>query len=68
MSPSSVVAHPPCGPVQGTLQPASGTYRFAAIPYAQAPVGPLRFSIGRPLNKGEKDQSELFQFQMGTTF
>ncbi len=33
-----------------------------------SPVGPLRFSIGRPLNKGEKDQSELFQFQMGTTF
>jgi outer membrane protein insertion porin family len=33
-----------------------------------SPIGPLRFSLGRALNKGEKDVSEFFQFQMGTTF
>lgn len=33
-----------------------------------SPVGPLKFSLGRPLNKKEDDKSELFQFQMGTTF
>ncbi|MBS1160943.1 MAG: surface antigen (D15):Surface antigen variable number [Proteobacteria bacterium] len=33
-----------------------------------SPMGPLKFSLGRPLNKKEGDQSELFQFQLGTTF
>ncbi len=33
-----------------------------------SPVGPLKFSFGRPLNKQINDQPELFQFQMGTTF
>jgi len=33
-----------------------------------SPMGPLKFSLGRPLNKKDGDQSELFQFQMGTTF
>ena len=33
-----------------------------------SPIGPLKFSFGRPLNKQESDKSESFQFQMGTTF
>jgi outer membrane protein insertion porin family len=33
-----------------------------------SPIGPLKFSFGRPLNKQETDKSESFQFQMGTTF
>jgi len=33
-----------------------------------SPVGPLKFSLARPLNKKEGDQTEPFQFQMGTTF
>ncbi len=33
-----------------------------------SPVGPLKFSVGRPLAKKESDQTETFQFQMGTTF
>ncbi|MGE5471474.1 MAG: outer membrane protein assembly factor BamA [Bacteroidota bacterium] len=33
-----------------------------------SPMGPLTFSLGRPLNKKTGDQSELFQFQLGTTF
>lgn len=33
-----------------------------------SPMGPLKFSLGRPLNKKEGDTSELFQFQLGTTF
>jgi outer membrane protein insertion porin family len=33
-----------------------------------SPMGPLKFSLGRPLNKKAGDQSELFQFQLGTTF
>jgi len=33
-----------------------------------SPIGPLKFSFGRPLNKQASDKSESFQFQMGTTF
>ncbi|MFZ2267282.1 MAG: outer membrane protein assembly factor BamA [Azonexus sp.] len=33
-----------------------------------SPMGPLKFSLGRPLNKKEGDTAELFQFQLGTTF
>jgi outer membrane protein insertion porin family len=33
-----------------------------------SPIGPLKFSIGKPLNKKEGDKVEAFQFQMGTTF
>lgn len=33
-----------------------------------SPMGPLKFSLARPLNKKEGDQTEPFQFQMGTTF
>lgn len=33
-----------------------------------SPIGPLKFSVGVPLNKKDQDESEAFQFQMGTTF
>ncbi len=33
-----------------------------------SPIGPLKFSIGKALNKKEGDKVEAFQFQMGTTF
>ena len=33
-----------------------------------SPIGPLKFSVGKPLNKKEGDKVEAFQFQMGTTF
>ncbi len=33
-----------------------------------SPVGPLKFSLGAPLNKKDQDESETFQFQLGTTF
>ncbi len=33
-----------------------------------SPIGPLKFSLGRPISKKEGDKTEMFQFQMGTTF
>ncbi|MDP1703252.1 MAG: outer membrane protein assembly factor BamA, partial [Sulfurimicrobium sp.] len=33
-----------------------------------SPIGPLKFSLARPLNKKENDKTEVFQFQMGTVF
>lgn len=33
-----------------------------------SPVGPLKFSFARPINKSEGDKTEPFQFQLGTTF
>ena len=33
-----------------------------------SPVGPLKFSLAMPLNKKPGDQTEPFQFQLGTTF
>jgi len=33
-----------------------------------SPIGPLKFSIGSPLNKKDGDQTESFQFQLGTAF
>ncbi len=33
-----------------------------------SPIGPLKFSLGMPLNKKEGDKTESFQFQLGTTF
>ena len=33
-----------------------------------SPIGPLKVSVGRPLNKQSGDEVESFQFQMGTKF
>jgi len=33
-----------------------------------SPMGPLKFSIGQPLNKKDNDKIQRFQFQMGTVF
>ncbi|MBI4755245.1 MAG: outer membrane protein assembly factor BamA [Betaproteobacteria bacterium] len=33
-----------------------------------SPVGPLKFSLGFPLNKKEGDRVQRFQFQLGATF
>lgn len=33
-----------------------------------SPIGPLKVSVGKPLNKKSGDETESFQFQMGTTF
>ncbi len=33
-----------------------------------SPVGPLRFSLGKPLNAKPSDKKEIFQFQLGSVF
>jgi outer membrane protein insertion porin family len=33
-----------------------------------SPVGPLKFSIAKPLKEEEGDKTQAFQFQMGSTF
>ncbi|MCP5269037.1 MAG: outer membrane protein assembly factor BamA [Zoogloeaceae bacterium] len=33
-----------------------------------SPMGPLKFSLGTPLNKQDGDKLQAFQFQMGQTF
>ena len=33
-----------------------------------SPVGPLKFSLARPLNKKDNDKTQLFQFQLGSVF
>ena len=33
-----------------------------------SPMGPLKFSLGKPLNKQSTDEAETFQFQLGSTF
>lgn len=58
------------GPTQANQLPYDDSLRFSTGVTASwlSPVGPLKFSIGKPLAKKEGDQTESFQFQMGTTF
>ena len=32
------------------------------------PIGPMNFSIAQDLSKAESDKTEVFQFNLGTTF
>jgi outer membrane protein insertion porin family len=34
----------------------------------QSPLGPLQISYGRPINAKDGDESQAFQFQIGTGF
>jgi outer membrane protein insertion porin family len=47
-----------------------GTLRYSAgISFTWiSPLGPLKFSFGRPLNKKEGDNLQPLQFQIGTVF
>jgi outer membrane protein insertion porin family len=47
-----------------------GTLRYSAglsLSWG-SPIGPLKFSIGQPLNKKGGDKVQRLQFQMGTVF
>lgn len=33
-----------------------------------SPIGPLKFSLGYPLKKEDDDETQVFQFQLGTVF
>jgi outer membrane protein insertion porin family len=33
-----------------------------------SPFGPLKFSVGQPINDQKNDTIQRFQFQMGTAF
>jgi outer membrane protein insertion porin family len=33
-----------------------------------SPLGPLKLSLGYPLNRKPEDKIQAFQFQMGTAF
>lgn len=47
-----------------------GTLRYSAglsLSWG-SPIGPLKFSMGEPLNKKDGDKTQRFQFQMGTVF
>jgi outer membrane protein insertion porin family len=33
-----------------------------------SPLGPLKFSLAYPFNDKDHDETEIFQFSMGTTF
>lgn len=60
------------GGVYGDGQQASssGTLRFSTGLSASwnSPLGPLKFSFAKPLNKKPEDQVQAFQFQLGSTF
>ena len=44
---AATIAHPPCGALQGTL--ADGIRVFRGVPFAQPPIGSLRYRPPQPL-------------------
>ena len=59
------------GMVYGTGQPLQlGQLRYAAglAFHWYSPVGPLSISVAEPLNKQPGDNTQMFQFTLGTTF
>ncbi len=53
----------------------SATFAFSDLRYSagvgvawNSPLGPLKFSLAKPLNKKEDDKTQMFQFNLGTTF
>lgn len=54
----------------GTGDQSAGGLRYSTGLTASwiSPIGPLKFSLGRPINKQESDRVESFQFQLGTAF
>lgn len=59
------------GQVWGAHESVSfGDLRFStgvAVTWS-SPMGPLKFSLAQPLKKGPNDQTQMFQFQLGTVF
>jgi outer membrane protein insertion porin family len=59
----------------GEIVPAGTSFSGSALRYSTglgltwvSPVGPLRFSLGFPLNAKPDDKREVFQFQLGSVF
>ena len=48
----------------------AGQLRYSTGLAAQwlSPLGPLEFSLARPLNAKDQDETQIFQFSIGTTF
>ena len=53
------VVHAPCGPVMGVRN--KGVYQFHGIPYAQPPVGPLRFQKPRRMERWEETYDATYR-------
>lgn len=53
------VVHAPCGPVMGVQN--KGVYQFHGIPYAQPPVGPLRFQKPRRMERWEETYDATYR-------
>ncbi|MFT3733496.1 MAG: outer membrane protein assembly factor BamA [Rhodocyclaceae bacterium] len=54
----------------GQVWPGGGAMRYsygAAFSWA-SPIGPMKFSLGFPINKKEGDRTQKFQFQLGQIF
>ena len=63
------------GPGDPTLGTTSTTFNFKDLRYSTgvalswiSPVGPLKFSLAKPLNPKLNDKTQVFQFTLGTVF